>query len=160
MDREELLRTITTAHGKMKQLLDRISDERLQDPAMGEWTGKDVLAHLAWWHDHSLLVIESLRAARQPYDAADPANSTDSLNERAYREHLDEPPDVTRVAFDQSIERLVAAIMPLSDHDLFGADRWPWLGDEALVEMLLWDTARHYEAHLEHLAPLAQTAGT
>ena len=160
MDRAELLRTITAAHGEMAQLLDRISDERLQDPTMGDWTGKDVLAHLAWWHDHSLLVIESLRAGRQPYDTTDPANSTDSFNERAHREHSHEHSDVTRAAFDQSFERLVAAIMLLSDDDLFGADRWPWLGDEALVEMLLWDTARHYEAHLEHLAPLAQTAGT
>jgi hypothetical protein len=28
------------------------------------------------------------------------------------------------------------------------------------VETLLWDTSRHYEAHLEHLAPLAQNART
>jgi hypothetical protein len=26
--------------------------------------------------------------------------------------------------------------------------------------MLLWDTSRHYEAHLEHLTPLAQNART
>jgi hypothetical protein len=50
--------------------------------------------------------------------------------------------------------------MPLTDDDLFGADRWPWLGGEALVETLLWDTSRHYEAHLKHLAPLAQNART
>jgi hypothetical protein len=67
---------------------------------------------------------------------------------------------VTRIAFDKSFERLLAAIKSLSDDDLFEAGRWLWLGDEALVEMLLWDTARHYDAHLEHLAPLAQNAGT
>jgi hypothetical protein len=42
--------------------VERISDDRLRDPAMGDWKGKDVLAHLAWWHDHSVLVIEGLRA--------------------------------------------------------------------------------------------------
>jgi hypothetical protein len=67
---------------------------------------------------------------------------------------------VTRVAFTQSFERLQAAIKPLTDDDLFDADRWPWLDEEALVEMLLRDTSRHYEAHLEHLAPLAQNART
>jgi hypothetical protein len=115
-----------------------------------------VLAHLAWWHDHSVLVIEGLRAGRPPYDVTDPANTTDGFNERVHREHLDDRPDVTRVAFNQSFERLLAAIRPLTDDDLFGADRWPWLGEEALVETLLWDTSRHYEAHLQHLAPLAQ----
>ena len=67
---------------------------------------------------------------------------------------------MTRVAFNQSFERLLAAIKPLTDDDLFGADRWPLLGGEALVETLLWDTSRHYEAHLEHLAPLVQNART
>ena len=62
---------------------------------------------------------------------------------------------MTRAAFSESFERLLAAIKPLTDDDLFGADRWPWLGEEALVETLLWDTSRHYEAHREHLAPLA-----
>jgi hypothetical protein len=58
----------------------------------------------------------------------------------------------------KSFERLLAAITPLTDGDLFGADRWPWLGQcEALMETLLWDISRHYEAHLEHLAPLART---
>ena len=107
-----------------------------------------------------MLVIESLRAGRQPYDATDPANTTDAFNERVHREHLDDRPDVTRVAFDQSFERLMAAIKPLTDDDLFDADRWPWLGEEALVETLLWDTSRHYEAHHEHLSPLAQNART
>jgi hypothetical protein len=160
VDREELLRTITMAHRELAQLVERISDDRLRDPAMGDWKGKDVLAHLAWWHDHSVLVIEDLRAGSQPDDGTDPENTTDGINERVHREHLDDRPDVTRVAFNQSFERLLAAIKPLTDDDLFDADRWPGLGDEALVETLLWDTSRHYEAHLEHLASLAQNART
>ena len=161
MDRDELLRTITTAHRELADLVERISDDRLRDPAMDDWKGKDVLAHLAWWHDHSVLVIEGLRAGRQPYDEADPANTTDGFNERVHREHLEDPPYVTRIAFKQSFERLLAKIKPITDDDdLFGADRWPWLGGEALVETLLWDTSRHYEAHLKHLAPLAQNART
>jgi hypothetical protein len=158
VDSDGLLRTITTAHRELAELVDRISDDRLKDPAMDDWKGKDVLAHLAWWHDHSVLVIEGLRAGRQPYDGTDPANTTDGFNERVHREHLDDPPYVTRVAFKQSFERLLAAIKPLTDDDLIGANRWPWLEGEALVEMLLWDTSRHYEAHLKHLAPLAQSA--
>ena len=44
----------------------------------------------------SVLVIEGLRAGRQPYDATDPANTTDAFNERVHREHLDDRPDATR----------------------------------------------------------------
>jgi hypothetical protein len=151
---------MTTAHRELARVVEGISDDRLRDPAMGDWTGKDVLAHLAWWHDHSVLVIESLRAGRQPYDETDPANTTDAFNARAHREHLDDHPNATRVEFNQSFERLLAAIKPLTDDDLSSVKRWPWLGEEALAEMLQWDTSRHYKAHLEHLAPLAQNART
>lgn len=67
------------------------------------------MAHLAWWHDHSALVIDALRAGRKPYDGTDPANSTDALNERAHREHLDDPAEVTRRAFSESFKRLLAS---------------------------------------------------
>jgi hypothetical protein len=158
VDKAELLSTITTAHDKLSTLVRRISDDRLRQRAMDEWTGKDLLAHLAWWHDHSVLVIEGLRAGRQPYIRTDPANTADAFNERVHREHRDDPPGGTRVALQQSFERLLAALAPLTDDDLFAADRWPWLDGEALVETLLWDTSRHYEAHLGHLAPLAGNA--
>jgi hypothetical protein len=160
MDKEELLRTITTAQSELAQLVERISDDRLLEPAMGDWNGKDILAHMAWWHDHSVDVIEGLRAGRQPYDETDTAYTTDALNERVYREHLEDPPEVTRAAFNQSFDRLLASMEPLTDSDLFGANRWPWLGGEALAEMVLWDTSRHYEAHLEPLARLARNART
>jgi hypothetical protein len=156
VDREEFLGAIAMAHRELAQLVGRISDDGLRHPAMGDWTGKDMVAHLAWWHDHSVLVIEELREGGRTDDGKDPANSVDGINERVHREHLDDPPDVTRLAFDQSFERLLEAIKTLTDEDLFAANRWPSLGEEPLVEVLLWDTSRHYAAHLEHLAPLAQ----
>ena len=81
------------AHERMAEAIRHIPDGRLLEPVMAEWTGKDLLAHMAWWHDHSVLVIEGLRAGRQPYEETDPANSTDALNERTHREHADDPPE-------------------------------------------------------------------
>jgi len=101
-------------------------------------------------------VIEGLRAGRQPYDGTDPANTTDALNERALREHLADPPELTRRAFNESFTRLLAALEPVTDEELFAGDRWPWLGGEGLVETILWDSSRHYDAHREHLEPLSR----
>jgi hypothetical protein len=56
--------------------------------------------------------------------------------------------------FNDSFSRLLAALEPVTDEELFADDRWPWLGGEALVETILWDSSRHYEEHLEHLEPL------
>ena len=112
VDKPELIRTIQEAHQRVAGAIEHVPDERLLEPAMDDWTGKDLLAHMAWWHDHSVRVIEGLRADRQPYDTTDPANSTDALNERTHREHMDDPPELTRRTFNESFSRLLAALEP------------------------------------------------
>ena len=140
----------------MVEVIEHIPDARLLEPAADDWTGKDVLAHMAWWHDHSADVIESLRAGRPPHDRDDPEYTTDTLNARVQREHADDPPEMARSAFNQSFSRLLAALEPVSDEDLFTADRWPWLGGEPLAEMIQWDSSRHYDAHREALERLVR----
>ena len=76
------------------------------------------------------------------------------INTSAHREHVGDPPELARRAFNDSFSRLLAALEPVTDEELFADDRWPWLGGEALVETILWDSSRHYEEHLEHLEPL------
>lgn len=156
MDRSELIRTIREAHQCMAAAIEHVPDERLLEPAMDSWTGKDLIAHMACWHDHSARVIECLRSGRQPYDQNDPANATDALNDQTHRGHLGDPPELTRQAFNESFARLQAALEPCTDEELFAVDRWPWLGGEALVEMILWDSSRHYDAHREHLERLSR----
>ncbi len=67
-----------------------------------------------------------------------------------------DPPELTRLAFNESFTRLLAPLEPVTDEELFAADRWPWLGGEALVETILWDSSRHYDAHREHLERLSR----
>lgn len=156
MDKSELIREMRESHERTAQAIAHLSDERLLEPAMGDWTGKDVIAHMAWWHDHSVLVIQSLRAGREPYDESDPANSTDAMNARTHSEHVDDPPELTRRTFDESFRRLMTALEPVSDDELFDAHRWPWLGGEALVENILWDSSRHYDEHRKDLEALSR----
>jgi len=150
------MRTMRDAYQRLADVIEHLPDERLLEPAMDNWTGKDLLAHMAWWHDHSVLVIDGLRAGRRPYEASDPSNTTDAINERIRHDHLHDPPELTRRAFNESFTRLLAALEPVADEELFAVDRWQWLSGEALVETILWDSSRHYDAHREHLERLSR----
>ncbi|MDE3111601.1 MAG: ClbS/DfsB family four-helix bundle protein [Chloroflexota bacterium] len=156
MDKVELIRAMREAHQRVSSAVEHVPDDRLLEVVMPGWTGKDVLAHMAWWHDHSARVIEALRAGREPYDRAAGANSTEALNQRTLREHGSDPPALTRRAFNESFARLLAALEPATEAELFGSDRWSWLDGEALVETILWDSSRHYDAHREQLDRLSQ----
>src|SRR5438105_9338175 len=82
LDKWELIRTMRDAYQGMAEAIEHLPDRPLLEPAMDNWTGKDLLAHMAWWHDHTVLVIDGLRAVRQPYDATDPASTTHAIHER------------------------------------------------------------------------------
>jgi hypothetical protein len=158
--KQELLVSISGSHASLAAIVAAINDDRLRDLAGDNWTGKDVLAHLSWWHGHCATVINALREGREPDERADPAGTTDEINEFVYRSHLEDSPAVARREFAQSFERLMNSIAPLSDDDLFASDRWTWLGGEPFAEMPLWDTSRHYEAHRDELAALADDTRT
>ncbi len=156
MDKSELIRTIRDAHQQMASAIERLPDKRLLEPAMDDWTGKDLVAHMAWWHDHSALVIESLRAGREPYDKNAPAYETDARNEQTHREHLDDSPALVRRAFRESFDRLMTALGPCAEDELFSVDRWPWLEGESLAEEIQWDSSRHYDEHRKYLEGLSR----
>jgi hypothetical protein len=156
VEKGELLRTITAAHNDFAGLIQRISDDRLLEPAMDEWTAKDVLAHLAWWQDHSAQLTADFSSKRQPEEETHPSTTTDEINELVHRQHINDSPAATRVAFAQSFQRLLTALEPLSDDDLFGAGRCSWLGSGALSEMIIGDTSHHYQQHWSNLEPLSQ----
>lgn len=127
---------------------------------MDDWTGKDVLAHLAWWQEHSARLSEDVGANGQPDDNTHPGNTTDEINDFVFHEHAHDSPTVTREAFTRTFQRLRKAIEALTDDDLFRPDRCPWLDGGALSEMVFGDTSRHYQQHLSHLEPFSRTAGS
>jgi len=144
------------AHNECEELIVRISDERLRGLAMDAWTGKDVLAHLAWWQGHSARLIEDYRAGRQPDYTTHPGTTTDEINVYVYREHLGDSPEAARGAFAETFRLLLTAIEPLTDDDLSGADRCPWLNGGALAEMVFGDTSSHYDQHFAPLESLSR----
>jgi hypothetical protein len=52
--------------------------------------------------------------------------------------------------------RLLAALEPVTDEELFAADRSPWLGGEALVETEVLGFLAPLRPHREHLERLSR----
>jgi len=71
-------------------------------------------------------------------------------------EHLPEERLLEPAMDNESFGRLLAALEPVADEELIAVDRWQWLSGEALVETILWDSSRHYDAHREHLERLSR----
>src|SRR5262245_25567284 len=59
MGKQEFLERIRTARAELNEALSGLSEEQVsQDIAIGEWTVKDILAHLATWQNEATLGIK------------------------------------------------------------------------------------------------------
>lgn len=145
----------------MRAELERVVAEagpgRLELPgAMGGWTLKDAIAHLAawrWWS--SVAQMEAAVRDEEPtppwagdLDEAD-AEDVDRINQQFYEAARDRP--VLEVLRDSraTFDRLEAALLALPEADLFAADRYPWLKGYPAASLV--GGAHLYEDHLPEI---------
>jgi hypothetical protein len=69
MNRQQLLQKLDKAWAEIKESYAGLSDSQLTEPGvMGDWSVKDILAHLTWWEEEALkhlpLIIKEGRPPR------------------------------------------------------------------------------------------------
>ncbi|HLD93231.1 MAG TPA: DinB family protein, partial [Anaerolineales bacterium] len=65
VSKADVLKLIRYWHGKIEQALESVPHERMAEPAMGEWTVKDILAKLSW-HDREMAAALKARELSGP----------------------------------------------------------------------------------------------
>lgn len=153
MDKVTLLARIHDTHAPLAGAAAALDDGALLAPAPGMlgWTRKDVLAHVEWWNDHSVRVVEALLADREPYQRSGPWNP-DAQNAVVLAENRDRTADDVRRGEADAFRRLVAAVEAAGADDLFEVGRFAWLGDDGcLADLVEGDSTTHYPEHVPHL---------
>lgn len=109
-------------------MLESVPEERLEEQgACGEWSVKDVMAHMAYWDDRAVQVADTLAAGNEvePIDWQE-VNTQEAALRSSWT--LDESRDEMHAAH----ERLLQAV-----------DRNPDLP----IDLLAGNTTEHYEEH-------------
>jgi Mycothiol maleylpyruvate isomerase N-terminal domain len=134
-----------------RELVAEVGRERMLEPGpMGEWTFKDLAAHLGAWRNYRIPALEAVARGDPlpppPWPAGLAEDDYDAINawlqERDAKRSLDDILD----DYDRSFERLAAALEALPEsvaHDPHGL---PWMDGEAAVDA---DFTEHL--HGEHL---------
>lgn len=147
MDKPTLLSRMREGHDRWSSALAALSDDDLAAAAHGEWTKKDLVAHVEFWQARSAAVIDALTGSGD----APPEAPTDELNARAWEGSRERPAPEVRTAERASFEELVAKVEALPDDVLVDPARFPRLRGDAIADMVAADTFQHYEEHLPHL---------
>lgn len=138
---ERVLRRLDTAWTAFKDSYTGLSDARLLEPGVvGDWSVKDILAHVNTWEDEALKYLPVILQGGQPpryvaYGGIDAFNA--QMTEQKRNISL---PQVRRL-LDETHGRLVELIRRAPEDQL--------VGDTRFRRRLRLDTYGHYPQHAE-----------
>jgi hypothetical protein len=125
----ELLQAIRDEAARWDALLAEIGEERMTQPGVtGDWTFKDVVAHLTGWRTgETLHYLEAARSGAKPAPPPWPENfTTDEANQWIYERNRDRPlHDVLR-EYRQSFRQLEEALAAVPEEHLIDPHRFEW----------------------------------
>jgi hypothetical protein len=126
---DETIARIETAWRELQEALAGLTDDEMRRPgASGPWSVKDVLAHIAFWHEH-MVDVATRRAAGEDVGAPD----VDALNARAAEERKDWSPQHARDELQRTYLIALETIrtIPNIDPGLVEGDTWDHYQDHA-----------------------------
>lgn len=129
-------------HARLEALLANFSDEELVQPGrFGEWSVKDMLAHITFWEQRLIAYVNGAKESLVQPDEDEQA-AIDRINAEALATNRARPLAEVRAAFEESYRQTLALAESLSVEDL---------ADEVLYNLLAGDTFEHYREHIEML---------
>jgi hypothetical protein len=158
--RDELVQQIRDERAAWHALLAEVGEDRMEEPGpMGEWTFKDLTAHLTFWQEWTITRIEAGPGGNPPttWPAAmgteDEIDDWDEVNGWIHEQHRYRPLRDVLAGADRTYELLAALIETMPEEDLMTPGRF-WF-DEPLVDAEFF--GHRYEEHEPSIRAWLQT---
>jgi hypothetical protein len=151
MDKQELLETMKTTRAGWDALLTEVGEARMTVAGVtGNWSVKDVVAHLTAWEKRTAARLIAVRQGGKPEPAPWPPNTSEEeenawIYEANRKRSLRDVLDDSRRVHDQVMKQLQA----VTDEDLNEPGRFSWLDGNKLAENIPGNTYEHYQEHAE-----------
>jgi hypothetical protein len=146
--RDRVVADIHEKQAEWRALVAEVGEDRMLEPGpMGDWTFKDLAAHLLGWREWTLARLEAASVSGgpppvKPWPEAldDPEGVNDWIQEQSSSRSV---PDVLH-AIDRSYDRLAAALGALPETMLTDPAALPWLDGKAAAD-IDWVSHLHEE---------------
>lgn len=146
--KDDLLKQAQQNYDKLQQEIEHLSEEELVvDGIVGDWSIKDVLAHLLAWQQ---MTLDWYRAGCRGETPITPSEKytwreIPALNQEIYETWRDQALDAIRADLQASHENFLSVIETLSNETLFTAKVYPWTKSTTLGSYFTSATSSHYD---------------
>jgi hypothetical protein len=154
MTKAQLLDNLRTGRAQWEALLAQVGADHMTTPGVeGDWSVKDVIAHITLYEQRTAERLEAAARNERPAPSPWPADlDMDARNALIYEAHRDQPLAEVQAESQQAFDRLVAAVEALPEDALVEPGRFAWLEGDPLWEVIPGNSYAHYEE--EHTPPL------
>jgi Mycothiol maleylpyruvate isomerase N-terminal domain len=147
--RTALIERISATRQRWRRLVADVGEDRLEEPgAMGDWTFKDVAAHLTAWRRQTVdRLAAAARGEPEPLAAWPESlgeDEDDPINAWIHEQTKNRPPSELLAEADAIYADFVAAIRALPIEVVTHPGRFAWLEGQALAEV---DPGGHLAGH-------------
>ncbi len=147
--RPELLDRIFAERMAFEATLARLTPEQfLQAGVQGQWSVKDILAHISAWERRMVAWMDEALAGGVPALPQTDAE-VDALNAASYAGDRDKPLEQVMAESLRSSDEAYQVAQAASAEDLEQAERFPWRQGVGLWRMVAANTWWHYREHGE-----------
>lgn len=149
---DRVLGQLEEAWNAFRAAWEDLDDETLLVPGVtGEWSIRDLIAHVTWWDEESIRHLPEVLEGVRPAKYSDLYGGIDAFNALMTERKSGLSLDQVRREFAGTHERLVAYLV--------GLDPERWVGDQRFRKRLKLDTWGHYPIHTEDIRRWQERAG-
>ena len=150
MTKQELIETLDFSRAVFDELLENVPEAAVVRPGPnGEWSAKDVLAHLTAWEAEMVRALAQLRQGLRP-EYFTRKTPVDALNEQFYRDSKDRPLERVLADFEGVREQLLRQVERFSPAELDAPPK-SVKTSQSLRQLILSETLEHEQEHLPDL---------
>ncbi len=143
----EVLQRMTDTRDRLWRAIEGLTAEQMVQPGVnGEWSVKDILAHMAFWEERCLNRLRLVVAGRLDQIQYINPDEVDGINYRAWQERREWTLDRVVTRLKAVREELVAALAVLTDEQLTASPT-----QIPVWQMIAVDTFEHDEEHISQI---------
>jgi hypothetical protein len=140
MDRQQLLKRLNKAWTEFRESYAGLPVSQLQEPGvMGDWSVKDILAHVTTWEEEALKILPLIREGGRPPRYSVLYGGIDAFNARMTEQKRGLSLSVVLKQLDETHRRLIDYIHGIPDEQI--------AQDARFRRRLRLDTYSHYPLH-------------
>jgi hypothetical protein len=161
MTKDEILDALEDERENLLDAIEGLSDEEmLEAGVVGDWSIKDILAHLSAWEAELVKLLWQARHGERPSGIYTSGVPVDEVNKVWSQAAQSRPLERVIDDFISVRKQTIRRVEPFSDADLSDPQRYPWLEGNPLWEWIENDSFGHEAEHAAQIREWRAKRGT